>query len=50
MDQTDLRRTVILTGTRRVGKTTIQYQMIDALLRQGVQPQRWWTIPALRIF
>lgn len=28
LEQTDLRRTVILTGTRRVGKTTIQYQMI----------------------
>ena len=27
--QTDLRRTVILTGTRRVGKTTIQHQMIQ---------------------
>ena len=40
LDQTDLRRTVILTGTRRVGKTTIQYQMIDTLLRRGVQPQR----------
>lgn len=40
LDQTDLRRTVVLTGTRRVGKTTIQYQMIDTLLRRGVQPQR----------
>lgn len=28
----DIRRTVVLTGTRRVGKTTIQYQMIEALL------------------
>lgn len=40
LDQTDLRRTVVLTGTRRVGKTTIQYQMIDTLLKRGVQPQR----------
>lgn len=40
LDQIDLRRTVVLTGTRRVGKTTIQYQMIDTLLRRGVQPQR----------
>lgn len=40
LDQTDLRRTVVLTGTRRVGKTTIQYQMIDTLLCRGVQPQR----------
>jgi len=35
-----IRRTVILTGTRRVGKTTIQYQMIDHLLRSGVKPQQ----------
>ncbi len=40
LDQTDLRRTVVLTGTRRVGKTTIQYQMIDTLLKRGVAPQR----------
>ena len=35
-----IRRTVILTGTRRVGKTTIQYQIIDDLLKSGVKPQR----------
>ena len=29
LEQTDIKRTVVLTGTRRVGKTTIQYQMID---------------------
>lgn len=40
IDQTDLRRTVVLTGTRRVGKTTIQYQMIDTLLKRKVPPQR----------
>ena len=38
--QRDLRRTVVLTGTRRVGKTTIQYQMIETLLKQGVAPQK----------
>ncbi len=38
--QNDIRRTVVLTGTRRVGKTTIQYQMIDALLKNGVPPTR----------
>ena len=38
-DQT-IRRIVVLTGTRRVGKTTIQYQMIEKLLQQGVAPQR----------
>lgn len=40
LEQTDIRRTVVLTGTRRVGKTTIQYQMINALLNNGVSPQK----------
>ena len=35
-----IRRTVVLTGTRRVGKTTIQYQMIQELIDSGVSPQR----------
>lgn len=38
LNQTDIRRTVILTGTRRVGKTTIQYQIIESLLNRGVPP------------
>lgn len=40
LNQTDIRRTVVLTGTRRVGKTTIQYQMIEALLQSDVPPQK----------
>lgn len=40
LTQPNLRRTVMLTGTRRVGKTTIQYQMIEALLAKGVHPQQ----------
>ena len=36
----DIRRIVVLTGTRRVGKTTIQYQMIEELLKRGVPPQK----------
>lgn len=40
LNETNIRRTVVLTGTRRVGKTTIQYQMIDALLKEGVPPQK----------
>lgn len=40
LEQRDLRRTVVLTGTRRVGKTTIQYQMIEALLSRGVAPSK----------
>ena len=35
-----VRRNVVLTGTRRVGKTTIQYQMIESLLEKGVSPQK----------
>lgn len=35
-----IRRTIILTGARRVGKTTIQYQIIDDLLKSGVKPQQ----------
>lgn len=38
--QTSIRRTIVLTGTRRVGKTTIQYQMIENLLKNGVPPQK----------
>lgn len=40
LNNTQIRRTVVLTGTRRVGKTTIQYQMIEELLKNGVSPQK----------
>lgn len=40
LDKKDLRRIVVLTGTRRVGKTTIQYQMIDTLLKRGIGPEK----------
>lgn len=40
LSDNNIRRSVVLTGTRRVGKTTIQYQMIEALLAMGVAPQR----------
>ncbi|HML68307.1 MAG TPA: ATP-binding protein [Clostridia bacterium] len=40
LNQEGIRRIVILTGTRRVGKTTIQYQMIESLLQAGVLPQK----------
>lgn len=40
LDAEDIRRTVVLTGTRRVGKTTIQYQMIEQLLQRDISPQR----------
>ena len=32
----DVRRFVLLSGTRRVGKTTIMYQIINELLKKGV--------------
>jgi len=34
-----LRRFVVLSGARRVGKTTIMYQMIDSLIEEGVNPK-----------
>lgn len=40
LENQDIRRTVVLTGTRRVGKTTIQYQMIDTLLKKGILPRK----------
>lgn len=40
IDDKSIRRNVVLTGTRRVGKTTIQYQMIAELLSRGVSPQK----------
>lgn len=40
LEEKDIRRLVVLTGARRVGKTTIQYQMIETLLEAGVSPQK----------
>lgn len=40
LNNNEIRRTVVLTGTRRVGKTTIQYQMINELLKSGINPQQ----------
>lgn len=40
LDQTEIRRIVVLSGARRVGKTTIQYQIIETLLKRGVEPQK----------
>ncbi|MDR3292722.1 MAG: ATP-binding protein [Clostridiales bacterium] len=37
---TEMKRAVVLLGARRVGKTTIQYQMIDTLLKSGIAPNR----------
>ena len=40
ISHTTIRRNVILSGARRVGKTTIIYQVIDNLLKQGVAPEQ----------
>lgn len=40
LDEKTIRRLIVLTGSRRVGKTTIQYQMIEQLLQRGVSPQK----------
>ncbi len=40
LNEQAIRRIVVLTGTRRVGKTTIEYQMIESLLASGVRPQK----------
>ena len=40
LESNNPKRDIVLTGARRVGKTTIQYQMIDTLLKKGVSPQK----------
>ncbi len=39
LDHEDIRRAVILCGARRTGKTTIMYQVVQALLSRGVLPK-----------
>ncbi|MBD5094739.1 MAG: ATP-binding protein [Subdoligranulum sp.] len=34
-----IRRFAVLSGVRRVGKTTILYQLIEELIRQGIEPK-----------
>ena len=35
----EIRRTVVLSGARRTGKTTIMYQTISTLLEKGISPK-----------
>ena len=35
-DNNEIRRTVLLSGARRTGKTTIMYQTIAELLKNGI--------------
>jgi len=39
LDHPSIRRFPVLSGARRVGKTTILYQMIESLLARGVSPR-----------
>ena len=39
MKHRSIRRFVVLSGARRVGKTTIMYQMIENLIDEGVNPK-----------
>lgn len=39
LKSSEFRRFVILSGARRVGKSTIMYQMIDTLLEQNINPK-----------
>ncbi len=39
LDRHDIKRSVILCGARRTGKTTIMYQAISELLKRGVSPK-----------
>ncbi|MGB9905742.1 MAG: ATP-binding protein, partial [Desulfotomaculales bacterium] len=49
-----LRRIVFLSGARRVGKTTLMYQIIDELLRSKIPPKRIFYLsldhPVLKFF
>ena len=38
-DNNEIRRTVLLSGARRTGKTTIMYQTIAELLKNGINPK-----------
>lgn len=39
LKHTSIRRFVVLSGVRRVGKTIIMYQLIDNLIEEGVNPK-----------
>lgn len=39
LKHTSIRRFVVLSGVRRVGKTTILYQIIDRLVSEGINPK-----------
>lgn len=40
IQHSDIRRVAILSGARRVGKTTMLYQIMNTLIEQGVDPKK----------
>ncbi|MCI0922606.1 ATP-binding protein [Sphingobacterium rhinopitheci] len=40
VQETDIRRAVVLMGPRRVGKTVMMFHTIDQLINDGINPQR----------
>lgn len=40
VQETDIRRAVVLMGPRRVGKTVMMFHTIDQLIEDGINPQR----------
>lgn len=39
LEHKSIRRFVVLSGVRRVGKTTVMYQVIDHLIEEGIDPR-----------
>lgn len=40
LDSVEIKEVTIITGVRRSGKSTLMYQMIDGLLKKGVEPKQ----------
>ena len=40
VDSAEIKEVTIITGVRRSGKSTLMYQMIDALLKNGTSPKQ----------
>ncbi len=45
-----IRRFAVLSGMRRVGKTTILYQIIDHLIDEGINPKNILMLPLITRF
>ncbi len=40
LDKSNLKRAILLSGLRRVGKTVLLNQLVDKLLKDGIQPEK----------